>query len=233
MNNSNFNIILRNLTKTYHVGTSIVYAVKNVNLTISHGQIVGLVGPSGSGKSTLLNLIGALDTPSEGDVIVNSQNLNLIKPNDKARFRNNTVGFVFQNFNLIPVLTTYENVVLPAHFNPLINEKEYKQRAQNLIKAVGLEKQMHQKVNKLSGGQQQRVAIARALINHPKLLLADEPTANLDQESAQIILNLIKNLSSKETVTVIIATHDNQVINYCNRIINIRDGKIIQDELII
>jgi putative ABC transport system ATP-binding protein len=181
-------ISLKDISKTYQMGESEVVALERVNLGISPGGIVALMGPSGSGKSTILNLIGALDSPTQGDVVVNGVRLAGMSRNESAEFRSRSVGFIFQTFNLVPVLTTIENIMLPSYFTSEGAHAQVKIRAIHLLERVGLSQQIHQSVNKLSGGQMQRVAIARALINRPTIILADEPTANLDRKNADNVL---------------------------------------------
>ena len=187
------------------------------------------MGSSGSGKSTFMNLVGALDVPTKGKILVESQDLSALSLDQKARFRNKNVGFVFQNFNLVPVLSSFENVILPAQLSSIDFSYDIETRAKDLLCSVGLEKQMHQGVNKLSGGQMQRVALARALMNKPHIILADEPTANLDHLTSDKILQLMKELCEKEETTVIICTHDRAVLKYSDRVIELSDGKIISD----
>jgi putative ABC transport system ATP-binding protein len=214
------------------MGENVVHALKSISLQIEARQIVALRGPSGSGKSTLLNLIGALDSPTSGVIKIGGRELQSLSVNERADFRNATVGFVFQNFNLIPVLSTYENVILPCQLGQLSDSArdfDFEQRARELIEKVGLYYQMHQRVNKLSGGQMQRVALARALVNKPNLILADEPTANLDSDTANTVLSLMRELSLSEGSTVLVATHDSNVLKYCDRVITLKDGGITSD----
>lgn len=231
MINHDILVEIENISKRFLLGEVEVAALKNVSFNISAGGMVALMGPSGSGKSTLLNLIGALDTPTHGSVIVQGTRLESLDLNERADFRNQTVGFIFQNFNLIPVLTTLENVLLPSQLSGSRPAKETEARAIALLENVGLSGQIHQSVNRLSGGQMQRVAIARALINKPRLILADEPTANIDHGTSEKVLDVLKKLCANESATVIIATHDHSVLPYCKRIINLRDGVLVEDRL--
>jgi len=224
-------IVLKGIGKTYQLGGSEVVALNGVDLRISQGGIVALMGPSGSGKSTILNLIGALDSPTRGEVVVNGVSLSGMNRNESADFRGRTVGFIFQTFNLVPVLTTLENVLLPSYFISGTSSHQAKARAVHLLERVGLAQQMHQSVNKLSGGQMQRVAIARALINRPPIILADEPTANLDRATADTVLSILKELCSFEKTTVVVATHDQHVLTYCYRCIRISDGSLVSDSI--
>ena len=230
--NKNTSLIrVMDVSKSFMLGETHVQALKGVSLTIPGGGIVALMGPSGSGKSTLLNLIGALDIPTDGQVIVQGIDISELNRDEKSSFRNATIGFIFQNFNLVPVLTTLENVILPAQLGRRNEDGGLEARASELLKAVGLEKQIHQRVNRLSGGQMQRVAIARALMNKPPIILADEPTANLDHATAATILTELRELCEKEGVTAVIATHDHAVLEYCHRIVRLKDGELLTDEL--
>ena len=224
-------IEVHGLHKTYQMGDNMVDALCDINFTIRQNGLMALMGPSGSGKSTLLNILGALDKPSRGSVDVMQTDVSALDRNQQAEFRNRTIGFIFQNFNLIPVLTTLENVILPAQLSSDGFESDKIERAKELLVKVGLEKQIHQSVNRLSGGQMQRVAIARALINNPPVVLADEPTANLDHKTADDVLNLLQELSEIVGTTVIIATHDHDVLKFCRRVITLHDGKVYRDEL--
>jgi putative ABC transport system ATP-binding protein len=215
----------KNLSRLYQDGDSTIRAVDKVNLQIEAGEFTAIVGPSGSGKTTLLNLIGGLDTPTEGEVIVNGKAIHKLKDNALINFRLQHIGFVFQAYNLIPVLSAQENV----EFIMLLQNapaEERKIRAQELLKAVGLETQMHKRPAKLSGGQQQRVAVARALASKPSFVLADEPTANLDSKSTEDLLDLMHKLNQEEGITFIFSTHDQRVIDRASRIIYVEDGKI-------
>ncbi|MGK0406543.1 MAG: putative ABC transport system ATP-binding protein [Roseivirga sp.] len=215
----------KNLSRLYQDGDSTIRAVDKVSLQIEAGEFTAIVGPSGSGKTTLLNLIGGLDTPTEGEVIVNGKAIHKLKDNALINFRLKHIGFVFQAYNLIPVLSAQENV----EFIMLLQNasaEERKTRAQELLKAVGLETQMHKRPAKLSGGQQQRVAVARALASKPSFVLADEPTANLDSKSTEDLLDLMHKLNQEEGITFIFSTHDQRVIDRASRIIYVEDGKI-------
>jgi putative ABC transport system ATP-binding protein len=219
------------VTKQYRMGDVEVHALRGVSFNINKGGIVALMGPSGSGKSTLLNLIGALDIPTGGSLLVRDMDLAKLNRDEQSTFRNATIGFVFQNFNLVPVLTTIENVMLPAQLGRQQLGESLQERAKVLLEKVGLGKQIHQRVNRLSGGQMQRVAIARALINKPPIILADEPTANLDHDTADTVLTVLKDLCSSEGATVVVATHDSHVLSYCHRIIRLMDGKLLSDDI--
>lgn len=224
-------IEIKEVSKTYQMGETEVIGLKAVSFNIPKGGIVALMGPSGSGKSTLLNLIGALDSPTSGAVVVSGRDVTKMTRNDQAAFRNATIGFVFQTFNLVPVLTTLENVMLPAQLGRLEGGASLATRGKELLEKVGLGKQVHQSVNRLSGGQMQRVAIARALMNKPPIILADEPTANLDHDTADTVLSVLRDLCRDEGATVVVATHDQHVLSYCHRVIRLMDGKLLTDEL--
>tara|TARA_R110000868_G_scaffold235341_1_gene489250 strand:+ start:138 stop:815 length:678 start_codon:yes stop_codon:yes gene_type:complete len=215
----------KNLSRLYQDGDHIIHAVDKVNLNIEAGEFTAIVGPSGSGKTTLLNLIGGLDSPSEGEVIVDGKAIHQLKDNALINFRLQHIGFVFQAYNLIPVLSAQENV----EFIMLLQNasaRERKTRAQELLKAVGLEAQMHKRPAELSGGQQQRVAVARALASKPSFVLADEPTANLDSKSTEDLLDIMHKLNQEEGITFIFSTHDQRVIDRASRIIYVEDGQI-------
>lgn len=220
-------IEIKNLTKIFPNGDEQLIALNKVNLTFEPGEFTAIVGPSGSGKTTLLNLIGGLDTPNEGSVIINQQDISKLSENDLIDFRLHHIGFVFQSYNLIPVLTAIENI----EFLMLLQkwpEKDRKERAAYLLEAIGLKAHGHKKPGEMSGGQQQRVAVARALATKPKLILADEPTANLDATSANSLLDLMKSLNESEGVSFLFSTHDDRVIQKVNRIIKMEDGLICE-----
>jgi len=221
-------ISTKNLYKVYE-GAVPVKAVNGVNLEIQSGEFTAIVGPSGSGKTTLLNIIGGLDSPTEGEVWVDGINLAELRGNKLIDFRLHNIGFVFQSYNLIPVLTAKENiefVMLLQKQGKAIREK----RVKELVTAIGLEDRVHHRPQALSGGQQQRVAVARALAPSPKFILADEPTANLDSASTANLLDIMWDLNQKEHTTFLFSTHDQRVINRARRVITLEDGKIIQDE---
>jgi putative ABC transport system ATP-binding protein len=224
-------IQIKDVGKSYRMGETEVTALKAVTLTIDKGGIVALMGPSGSGKSTLLNLIGALDIPTVGTVVVRGTDIATLNRDQRSVFRNATTGFIFQNFNLVPVLTTLENVMLPAQLGRQDLGEPVAERALRLLAKVGLGQQAHQSVNRLSGGQMQRVAIARALMNKPPIILADEPTANLDHATADTVLTVLRDLCESEGATVVVATHDAHVLDYCRRIVRLKDGALLSDEL--
>ena len=228
--NSKMNVIqTHNLFKIYNQGEgNEVRAVNDVSLTVEKGEFTAIVGPSGSGKTTLLNIIGGLDNPNSGDVLIEDVNIEKLKENELINFRLHNIGFVFQAYNLIPVLNAKENVgfiMLLQHSS----EKEIDERVKALLEAVGLEGQELKRPNQMSGGQQQRVAVARALASKPKFVLADEPTANLDSKSTSDLLDIMENLNKMEGMTFIFSTHDQRVIDRAHRIITLEDGKIIKD----
>jgi putative ABC transport system ATP-binding protein len=216
------------LSKTYNPDTIPVFAVNGVDLQVEEGEFIALVGPSGSGKTTLLNLIGGLDYPTAGDVMVDEVDITKMNENKLIDFRLYNIGFVFQAYNLIPVLTASENV----EFVMLLQKKsknEREQRAVDLLVQVGLKEKLHNRPSELSGGQQQRVAVARALASKPRFILADEPTANLDSKSAENLLEIMARLNKEEKMTFIFSTHDQRVIDKAHRIITLVDGKITSD----
>ncbi len=217
------------LYKDYKVGKVLFPALRGINLKIEDGEFTAIAGPSGSGKTTLLNVIGCLDIPTKGDVLIDGTSITTLSTKEKAEFRKNELGFVFQTFNLIPVLTAYENVEMPLI---LVNmpAAEKKERVISILEEVGLSEFINRKSNEMSGGQQQRVAIARALVKNPSMVLADEPTANLDSMNAKEILSLMKELNKKKKTTFIFSTHDQLVMEFAGRIIYLRDGKIASDK---
>ncbi|OEC86612.1 MULTISPECIES: ABC transporter ATP-binding protein [Methanobacterium] len=219
---NNINIIeIKGLKKSYEEGQ--ITALNGIDLEIKEGEFVSIIGPSGSGKSTLLNMIGALDNPDEGSISV--AGTDLTRSEDLSKFRSDEIGFVFQLHNLIPNLTVFENVQIPLIETPL-SDGQMEKRALELLKSVNLENKINQKPTKLSGGERQRVAIARALVNHPSIILADEPTGSLDSKTQEIILDLLKDIHKKENVTLIIVTHSPDVATMADRIITVLDGEI-------
>jgi putative ABC transport system ATP-binding protein len=218
-----------NLSKVYNPDTIPVYAVNGVDLHIEEGEFTALVGPSGSGKTTLLNLIGGLDYPTSGDVKIDGIDITKMSENKLIDFRLKNIGFVFQAYNLIPVLTASENVefVMLMQKTP---KHEREQRAINLLKEVGLEDKLNNRPTELSGGQQQRVAVARALASKPRFILADEPTANLDSKSTENLLEIMAKLNREDKMTFIFSTHDQRVIDKARRVVTLVDGRIVSDE---
>ena len=217
------------LTKIYSDNGLKVMAVNNVDISIKQGEFTAIVGPSGSGKTTLLNMIGGLDNITQGSVEISGTDISSLSENELIDFRLQNIGFVFQAYNLIPVLTAKENVEFIMLLQG-VSEKERQLRSEALLKEVGLEDKFDVRPNQLSGGQQQRVAVARALASKPSFILADEPTANLDSSSTTNLLNIMAEMNEKENVTFLFSTHDQRVIDRAKRIITIEDGKIISDE---
>ena len=221
-------IELRNATKNYRKGEASINPLQNVSLTIEQGDFVALMGPSGSGKTTLLNLLGGLDTPTSGEVIVCGQNLAALNSRQLARWRSDHVAYIFQAYNLLPVLTAYENVELPLTLLPL-SRAERRQHVETALRIVGLSERMNHRPDELSGGQEQRVAIARALAIDPVLLLADEPTGDLDAHSADEIMNLLVTLNKDNNKTIIVVTHDPKVANTARRRLHLEKGVLMSD----
>ncbi len=223
---------LVNVVKVYRLGEGVeVPALRGVSLKIDKGEFVSVQGPSGSGKTTLLNMIGGLDKPTKGRVIIDGVDITNLGEKELAHFRREKIGFIFQTYNLVPLLTALENVELPMMLSGKFSESEVRRRAEELLALVGLEERMHHRPTQLSGGEQQRVAIARALANEPAIILADEPTGNLDQVSGQRIINLMKNLNETLNQTFIIVTHDPMVAEQTERKFYLVDGKIYNKPL--
>lgn len=223
-------IRIENLEKTYGKDKLSVHALRGVDLEIKRGEFTAIKGPSGSGKTSLLNCIGGLDEPSKGNVWVNDVCINEMDENNLINFRLNHIGFVFQSYNLIPVLNALENVEFLMLMQG-VDEKERSIRATDLLKAVGLENEILKRPTKMSGGQQQRVAVARALASRPDFVLADEPTANLDSASTNKLLDIMLEMNEKEGMTFVFSTHDQRVIDKAKRVITIEDGKVVEDSL--
>ena len=221
-------ISTNNLSKVYMMGAEAVHALRDVSISISKGEYVAIMGPSGSGKSTLMNLIGCLDTPTEGEYILNGKRVSQMNDNELANIRNREIGFVFQTFNLLPRATALHNVELPLIYNGTTT-RERQDMAKVALKKVQLDDRMNHKPNELSGGQRQRVAIARALVNNPSLILADEPTGNLDSKTSEEIMKLLDDLHQQGN-TIIIVTHESSVAKHAQRILSILDGRIAEDQ---
>jgi putative ABC transport system ATP-binding protein len=221
-------IDIKNLHKIYNDSEIQVHAVRGIDLVFEQGEFTTIVGPSGSGKTTLLNLIGGLDKPTEGEIIIDGVNLGQLKSSELIDFRLNNVGFVFQAYNLIPVLTARENIEFIMQLQGK-SKKERVKRAMELLDSVGLADRESSRPGKMSGGEQQRVAVARALASKPKFILADEPTANLDSKSTENLLDIMEKLNHGENITFIFSTHDARVVNKAHRVITVEDGKVISD----
>ncbi|MBN1107300.1 MAG: ABC transporter ATP-binding protein [Bacteroidales bacterium] len=223
-------IEIKDLHKIYNSTQIKVHAVNGVTLSFNEGEFATIVGPSGSGKTTLLNLLGGLDNPTSGQILVDGTDLSTLKPSALTDFRMRNIGFVFQSYNLIPVLTAKENVEFIMSLQK-ITAKDREERTFELLKAVGLADRADTRPSKLSGGQQQRIAVARALASKPKFVLADEPTANLDTKSAYVLLDIMEQLNREEKITFIFSTHDPRVVQKAQRVITLEDGRVVSDEL--
>jgi putative ABC transport system ATP-binding protein len=221
-------IELQDVTRVYRIGEVETRALRGVTLTVEEGEFTAIVGPSGSGKTTLLQLLGCLDKPTNGTVRVKGQDVTRLNANQRADLRKGTIGFVFQFFALIPGLTAYENVELPLLLMGK-SGKERKERVTELLAAVGLSDRAHHRPDQMSGGEQQRVAIARALATHPVLVLADEPTANLDTENGRQVMEIMQRLNQETGTTFLFATHDPRVIPFAQRVVTLRDGKVSEN----
>ena len=220
-------INVENIIKTYHLGGTDVEVLKGVSLSIMPGEMVALMGASGSGKTTLMNILGCLDRPTAGKYLLDGQEISRMSVNQRAMVRNGKIGFVFQNFNLLARTTALENVLLPTTYaEDGLSHKQHRQRSRDLLDQVGLGDRMNHEPSQLSGGQQQRVAIARALVNHPRLLLADEPTGNLDSHTSEEVLRMFQQLNADKGITILLVTHDAAVAGHARRIIRISDGLI-------
>ena len=220
-------IHIQQMRKTFLLGSQVIHALNDVSLTIYRNEYVALMGPSGSGKSTLMNILGCLDTPTSGSYQLNGTEVARMTDDQLAFVRNKEIGFVFQTFNLLPRLSSLENVALPLVYAGM-NSKERRERAEHVMEQVGLKDRMDHKPNELSGGQRQRVAVARALVNHPSIILADEPTGNLDTKTSYEIMGLFQDIHSKGN-TVILVTHEEDIARYARRIMGLRDGLIEYD----
>ena len=222
-------IKVEKVSRNYKTGESIVRALKQVSLEIQDGEFLSIAGPSGSGKTTLLNLIGCIDAIDDGEISINGQKVSTMNKEEKTTFRRQNLGFIFQTYNLIPVLSAYENVSFVLSLLD-VPEAEVKQRTYEILKDVGLEGMENRRPARLSGGQQQRIAIARALVKRPQIILADEPTANLDSKTGEEILKLMKRMNEKYGTTFIFSTHDKMVMEYASRLVQLHDGSIVSDE---
>ncbi len=222
-------IALRNVTKTYTMGDITVHALRGVNVAINPGELVAIMGPSGSGKSTLMNIIGCLDAPSEGVYALDGIDVSKLRDKQLAEIRCRKIGFVFQSFNLLARTSARANVELPLIYAG-VGGRQRRQRAEEMLRLVGLGERMEHKPTELSGGQQQRVAIARALTNQPSMILADEPTGNLDSKTSVEIMLLFQKLNREQGMTIVFVTHDPETAAYCQRVIHVRDGEVANDE---
>ena len=219
-------IEMKDIKKDYLLGETVVHALRGVDLCIEKGEFVAIWGPSGSGKTTLLNLIGAIDEPSAGKLFIDGEEVILLSDNRRTELRNRSIGFIFQGFNLIPVLSALENVMLPLQIKGT-SFSEARDRALSRLDEVGLSDFIRHRPDKMSGGQQQRVAIARALVSDPSLVIADEPTANLDSDTSRKIIGLMRNLNEKEKTTFIFSTHDQRLLDKVGRLVRLEDGRIV------
>lgn len=217
----------KDITKVYQMGEIEVHALRGLTINIAPGEILSIMGPSGSGKSTLMNILGCLDRPTSGEYSLNGESVGTLSDDQLAEIRNRGVGFVFQSFNLLPRATALTNVELPMRY-AVLNGRNRKDVAREALEAVGLGDRIHHRPNELSGGQMQRVAIARSLVNDPAIIMADEPTGNLDTKSGDEIMALLKNLNKERGTTLIIVTHDPEVAELTNRVVTLRDGCIVE-----
>jgi len=220
-----FMIKVDGITKTYFRGEGKVIALKGISLEIPRGDFTAIAGPSGSGKTTLLNLLGCMDQADRGTITINNRDISALRDSERTLFRRKNLGFVFQDFYLIPVLTAYENVALSLEMN-LKNKREIRQKTTQILKEVGLEGKEHRLPDQLSGGEQQRVSVARALVGHPMLILADEPTANLDSQTSEDIISLMKKMNRDHGITFVFSTHDPRIMNHAHSLIQLHDGRI-------
>lgn len=219
-------VSITNVVKEYRLGKVTVPALRGVSLEVHPGDFLSIAGPSGSGKTTLLNLIGCVDTATTGEVVVNGKDTAKLSDRDLTTLRLNTLGFIFQSFNLVSVLSVFQNVEFPLLLQRKLSAKQRKDRVNGLLEKVGLAQHSHHRPNELSGGQRQRVAVARALVTAPQIVLADEPTANLDSVTGQNIIDLMKTMNKQDGTTFIFSTHDNKVMQHANRIVKLADGRV-------
>ena len=223
-------ITLESITKVYKLGENNVHALRGVSLDIQAGEFVSIIGPSGSGKSTMMHILGCLDRPSEGRYLLNGKDVSALSRDELAKIRNQQIGFIFQGFNLLPRTTALENVEMPLLYcRPVVPPAERRERALKALAAVGLSDRADHHPNQLSGGQQQRVAIARALVNEPSLILADEPTGNLDTKTSIDVMHVLQDLRRRQGITIVLITHEADIAAYGTRIISVRDGVILSD----
>ncbi|HNY66102.1 MAG TPA: ABC transporter ATP-binding protein [Deltaproteobacteria bacterium] len=221
-------IELKNLRKVYHLGELDVPVLNGISMTVSAGEMVSLMGASGSGKSTLMNILGCLDRPSSGQYLLEGRDITALDADEQAEIRNAKIGFVFQNFNLLPRTSALDNVMIPLEYRTTrLSARETREKAEALLEKMGLKDRMHHHPSQLSGGQQQRVAIARSLVNSPSILFADEPTGNLDSRTSREILEMFQQLNEEERITIMLVTHDPEVAAHAGRVIHICDGLIV------
>lgn len=223
-------IRLVDIVKTYRIGKLEVPALRGISLTIEPGEFVAVMGPSGCGKSTLLNIIGCLDTPTRGSYWLKGKDVSRLTDNQLSEIRSREIGFVFQTFNLLPRHTILENVLVPTLYRTTLNSVNYRERAISLLKMVGLGERIRHKPTEISGGEQQRVAIARAMIMNPSILLADEPTGNLDSTAGTEVMKLIKRLNDEQGITIIVVTHEPDIAAFARRLVRLKDGKVVLDQ---
>ena len=224
-------IRVEQLTKSYQTGAAAVQVLHGIDLTIAPGEFVAVMGPSGSGKSTFMNILGCLDVPTSGRYSLNSKDVSAMSPDEQATMRNRTIGFVFQGFNLLKRASALDNVALPLLYAG-VGQAEREQRARELLRATGLEKQIYSLPNQMSGGQQQRVAIARALVNKPPLILADEPTGNLDSHTSHEIMDILTRLNREQGITIVLVTHELDIAQFAKRLVRFVDGHIVEDKAV-
>jgi putative ABC transport system ATP-binding protein len=221
-------IAVTDLTKDYHLAANVVHALRAINLEVHKGEFVAIMGPSGSGKSTFMNMIGCLDRPTSGSYLLDGVEITQLRPSELARLRNRKIGFIFQGFNLLPRMDAMDNVMLPMVYAGVPSDVR-QQRAELALESVGLGQRIHHRSNELSGGQQQRVAIARALVNAPSLILADEPTGNLDSRTSVEIMAILQRLN-EAGATIVLVTHEPDIATYCSRTVAFKDGAIVSDQ---
>ena len=225
-------VSVKNVSKVYLLGKTEVPAVRDASIEVGEGEFLSIAGPSGSGKTTLLNLIGCVDTPTSGTVVVNGRDTGRLSERALTDLRLRTIGFIFQSFNLVPVLSVFQNVEFPLLLQGTLSKPERRRRVEALLDAVGLDEHTRHRPSELSGGQRQRVAIARALVTHPRLVLADEPTANLDSRTGETIIDLMREMNRRDGTTFIFSTHDPKVMSHANAIVRIADGRIAAREAV-
>ena len=230
MSESDVVVRLEKATRIYNPGENEVRAIVDIDLAVHRGDFMALVGPSGSGKSTVLHSIGCLDRPTRGKVFIEGKDTSTLSTNELSRVRNERIGFIFQSFNLIPVFTAYENIEFSLQIQGNVPAAETRQRVDEMLQILGLEKQRDRRPNQLSGGQQQRVAIGRALVKRPAIILADEPTANLDRKTSEDIIALMRRMNEEKHATFVFSTHDENLMRHARRIVRLTDGQIVSDE---